>query len=323
MKKTLALTTLGLFLVLIILPAVLVRGLNLAAPRREQVRLGPAIPIDVFIVAENRIQRMDLEEYVKGVVAAEMPASFQMEALKAQAVIARTYAVLRMRVFGGPGCTHYPGADICTDHTRSQAWKSEAEMRQIWGAFNAGRWWRRIEQAVEDTAGLIVVYQGAPIDPVYHSTCGGATEASGNVWQQHLPYLVSVTCDWCRHSPHYRRTVEIPLSEVAARLGAVPAASPSSLFSVVTTSTTGRVMSVSTPAGLLKGTEFRSLLGLPSTRFTWEVVGTNLRFQVSGHGHGVGLCQYGADGLAKSGRGFLEIISFYYPGVTVRPLFDE
>jgi stage II sporulation protein D len=323
LKKVVALTVVGLFLIIIVLPGVLAMGLGPWVPRRPGPELGMAVPIDVFVVAENRIVRMDLEEYVKGVVAAEMPASFHPEALRAQAVIARTYAVVRMRVFGGPGSLHHPGADICTDHTRTQAWRSEAEMRQFWGVLNAARYWRRIQQAVADTAGLIVLHEGAPIDPVYHSTCGGMTEASGYVWQRHLPYLVSVPCEWCRHSPHYRRTVELSRGEVASRLGALPTSSAAGLFAVATTSPTGRAVSVTTPEGVIRGVEFRQLLGLPSTRFTWEVAGNTIRFHVRGHGHGVGLCQYGADGLARAGRNFTEIITFYYHGVTIRHLFGR
>jgi stage II sporulation protein D len=325
MKMTLPLFTIGLFLVIIMLPTLLVRGCDLTPLRREPVpKLGPVLTIAVYVVAEGQVRTMDLDEYVKGVVAAEMPASFHPEALKAQAVIARTYAVRRMRIFGGTGCPHYPGADICTDPNHAQAWKSQADMAEVWGAFNAGRYWRRIEQAVEDTAWLIVVHAGMPIDPVYHSTCGGHTEASGQVWQVDVPYLVGVTCDWCRHSPYYRSTQELNVSEVARRLGmAVPATSPAGLFSVQSTSPTGRVTSVRLPSGLVSGREFRTRLGLPSTSFTWELRGDTFRFTSSGRGHGVGMCQYGADGLARSGKGFLEIIGHYYPETAVRRLFDE
>lgn len=160
------------------LPGVLAAGLGPWLPRRHGPELGPAVPIDVSVVGENRIVRMDLEEYFKGVVAAEMPASFPPEALRAQAVIARTYAVVRirvyggivrsfparartyavvrMRVFGGPGSLHHPGADSRTEHTRTQAWRSEPEMRHSWGPYHAGRYRHRIQQAVKDTAGLIV-----------------------------------------------------------------------------------------------------------------------------------------------------------------------
>jgi len=115
------------------------------------------------------------------------------------------------------------------------------------------------------------------------------TEASGYIWQRHLPYLVSVVCKWCRHSPHYRRTVELSRAELASHLGALPPASPAGLLAVATTSPTGRAVSVTTPEGVMRGSEFRQLLGLPSTRFTWEVVGNTVRFHVRGHGHGVGV----------------------------------
>ena len=305
---------------LILLPALLVRGCDwgLTPSLPNASELVPAIPIVVYI--EEELVTMDLEDYIKGVVKAEMPVSFHLEALKAQAVAARTYAVLRMRAFGGSGCEHHPGADITADAQRAQAFASGAPAD--WGR-QTYHYSALVEQAVRETDGLIVTYDDYPIDAVYHSTCGGHTEAAGDVWQQAVPYLLSVECGHCSHSRYYRTNYTLTWEE-AARLLQVAGASPGSeIFRIDKTSASGRAHTISTERETWRGLDFRTRLGLPSTHFNHEVCPDVILFQCQGWGHGVGMCQYGADGLARSGRSFLDILSHYYPGTRVRPIFHE
>lgn len=316
-------------LVILLLPALLVRGLDLE-PRpggSESKSITSAVNVRVLVHSTGRIEEMPLEEYVLGVVAAEMPASFGMEALKAQTVAARTYVARRMTAFGGPGCSEHPGADICTDPSHAQAWMSREEMRKAWGVFNFERYYTRLEEAVSSTAGLVMTYNDQPVDPVYHSTSGGPTEDASEVWQGAVPYLKSVPCDYCRHSPYYSHVMEMSLEELGTRLKDrdVPVflQSGKGRPEIAATSATGRVKALRLAKTVIRGQDIRSVLGLPSTRFTAEIRGRTVVFTLRGKGHGVGMCQYGADGMAKEGKSFRDILTYYYTGVKIRNMFEE
>ncbi|MCL5039915.1 MAG: stage II sporulation protein D [Firmicutes bacterium] len=311
----------------IILPALLTRGCLVSPSKKApQPRGGiTLITIKVYLEKEKRILEMPLEEYLMGVVAAETPASFEPEALKAQAVAARTYALKRMRQFGGRGSQEHPGADICTDPQHGQAWVSWPELTRIWGN-NYTTYRKKVEEAVLSTSGLVIVYNGFLIDPVFHSTSGGRTENSEDVWSEKVPYLRSVVCDYDRHSPYYQTTLEMTLREMARKLGnAVPTSTLSNGggLRVLERSDTGRIKTIRVGGQEMKGTDFRTALGLPSTNFTWEYQGDKIRFTVRGYGHGVGMSQYGADGLARNGKNYIEILQYFYTGVKIMRAFEE
>jgi stage II sporulation protein D len=156
-------------LVVVVIPSVIVRGCGLSIyPPTPQLSSFDDT-VKVFVVSSNEICNMQLEEYIKGVVAAEMPASFGVEALKAQAVAARTYTLRRMTALGGPGCTANPGADICTDHRHCQAWVSQDELRKRMGYVNYPIYASKIQDAVNSTRGLVATYQGNLIEAYYHA----------------------------------------------------------------------------------------------------------------------------------------------------------
>lgn len=312
----------------IIVPTLAVRGWDLLAPPRRHAATGSGenTVIRVYLADVNRTVAMDLEEYVKGVVAAEMPAEFAPEALKAQAVAARTYAVRRMAPFGGAGLAGHPDADIGTSHEDGQAWLSEAQLRQRWGPFNYYRYWQKISQAVDETRGLIITYQGEPINAAFHSTSGKRTADAKEVWGTDVPYLKSVPCRWDQQSPRYRDTKEYTLAELEARLGAdtgVMAAAQSGggeWAQVLAYTDSGRVDRIRLGSKNFRGAEVRQRLDLRSTNFTWELSGDKVVFHTIGYGHGVGLCQYGANGQAKEGRNYREILQYYYTGVDIKHL---
>lgn len=288
----------------------------------------PLLKIDVYYVPEQKVISMDLETYVKGVVASEMPASFHPEALKAMAVAARTYAVRKMRIFGGSPSR--PDADVTSDPKIDQAWAPVEVLRQRWGPILFLINWARIEKACEETRGLILMYGGLPAEAVYHSTCGGQTEAARDVWGRDVPYLQSVTCTFCQHSPYSKyQQVVVSKSTLSDKLSAsgisVPvwAMTDSSFMSVTRVSPTGRIKELSIWGQSIKGTDFRNLLGLRSTLLTWSIKGDSVVFQVKGYGHGVGMCQYGADGMGRQGKSFKEILAFYYPGTRLAGIFEE
>ena len=163
MRRLLAFTALLVIVLVIIIPALVVR-FDFSGPALQGgggLHRGEDVPIHVFIPELNKIVEMNLEDYVKGVVAAEMPAEFELEALKAQAVAARTYAVKNMIAFGGPGLADHPGADVSADHKQSQAWLSETQLKAKWGPFAYDRYWSKIGKAVDATRGQIIPTMGS------------------------------------------------------------------------------------------------------------------------------------------------------------------
>jgi len=292
---------------------------------------GPAadepIQLKVFHAATRSIISLPLEEYVVGVVAAEMPASFSPEALKAQAVLARTYAVAKLPRYGGQGSVLSRGADISTDPRHDQAWMGREEMRARWGFVNYYLYSRKIRKAVEETRDLVLTYQGGLIEAVYHSTSGGMTENAQDVWGHSYPYLVSVPSPIEAFSPHWRTDVRVSLNRLASCLGVsrslllAESQNPArEVIEVVSASRTGRVTEVKVGGKTFNGHEFRHLLGLPSTWWTWTLEGDAVIFSTRGYGHGVGLSQFGAEGYAREGRSFVDILRHYYPGTWLQDL---
>ncbi|NLW56588.1 MAG: stage II sporulation protein D [Firmicutes bacterium] len=313
MKQALCGLFLSLFILLFLLPLTL-------------SKCGPApqgITVCLYLKEANKIITLDLEEYVMGVVAAEMPANFHPEALKAQAVAARTVTVRRLKRFGGPGYPAVEGADLSDDINDSQAWLSKQELVGKWGLWNYLGYWRKIAEAVEATGGQILTFQGQPIDAVYHSTSGPRTESSEAVWGVALPYLRSVECLYDQHSPKYSQEQVFTVSEVQAQLqlGKVsPVATGRPFVQILNLTGSGRVNSIRLGDKVFSGTELRRRLGLNSTHFQCRLEQDRLIFKTIGYGHGVGLCQYGADGLAKQGRNYRQILAHYYQGVQLSKL---
>ncbi len=327
MLRATAVVFLSVVAILIGVPALVVGGFGQAPPGPQPEPYNPTIHL--YLGSSKQIINIGLEDYVKGVVAAEMPASFELEALKAQAVAARTYVVKRARLFGGSGCDAHPQADVCDNPAHCQAWLPTSELQQRWGMIDYQTYWGKISAAVSATAGQIITYQGVAIDPVFHSTCGGHTEDAGNVWQKSLPYLQPVDCTYCAASPRLqteqRYSVTAFLSAVLGEGAAVEAMAQQARGGTVpltirSETSTGRVATVAVGSRTLKATELRYLLGLYSTNFTSELDGDAIVFHVQGYGHGVGLCQYGADGMAAVGHNYRQIISHYYQGTMITDL---
>ncbi len=308
-RRTLLVGLAALVFCLIILPTILVRG---CAPARTGLS---GLTVALYLGGAKEVVRLGLEDYLVGVVAAEMPARFSLEALKAQAVAARTLTIKRMRSFGGRGCRHAGAADLCDQPGDGQAWLSEADLRRTWG-------WRynslqgKIARAVAETRGLVLLYEHRPIDAVYHSTCGGKTEDAAQVWGHPIPYLQSVVCGYDSFSPRYRTQVKIAGDELLRRLGLKPGGRTALDLHILGRSPSGRVTSVSVAGKAYTGSAFRQAVGLRSANFTWTLQGKTVIFTVKGYGHGVGLCQYGAEGMARKGANYTQILRHYYRGVS-------
>ena len=268
----------------------------------------------------DTVEEIDLGTYLVGVVRAEMPASFEEEALKAQAVAARTYTIYKIQTGGN----HGEEANICTDSTCCQAYISEERARVNWGE-NADAYEKKVENAVTSTDGETILYGGVPILAVFHSSSAGLTRAAGRVWLNDLPYLQAVDSpEEGEAIPNYYSRVEFSAAAFKEKLLVV---APEADFSGpmdgwlrnAVTDSAGSVETVEAGGVTVKGTQVRSALGLRSACFDWEVQNGKLVFYVTGYGHGVGLSQYGANQMAADGADYQEILTHYYTGVTVEP----
>ncbi|MEW5899775.1 MAG: stage II sporulation protein D, partial [Bacillota bacterium] len=286
---------------ILIATLLLVAALLLGLPYLvNHARVSKGVMVRLFIHQENRIVELPLEEYLVGVVAAEMPAEFSPEALKAQAVAARTYTLRRLSSAGAADQLH-PGADLCDDFRHGQAWLSRQELENRWGTPDYYRYYYKVKKAVDDTKGLVITYQGELIDPVYHASCGGkSTENAEDVWKFKEPYLRSVACPYDA-DPQPVQTKAVSLEIVDRMLGTnlmtVPAAGGAETrrdIRVLERTATGRPKTVRVGDKIIPATVMRDLLELRSTDFTWKIEGNRVVFTTRGYGHGAGLCQYGA-----------------------------
>ncbi|WP_152947811.1 stage II sporulation protein D [Desulfofundulus thermobenzoicus] len=289
---------------------------NLLSPVQVQAR---DARVRLYLHGTGQVMELPLEDYVVGVVAAEMPAAFPLEALKAQAVAARTFVVRRM--MGGPVInSEHPGADVCDDHRHGQAWISREEMHRRWGPLRFYEYYYKIRRAVDETKGLVITFQGQLIEPAYHASCGGrGTESAAAVWQQDLPYLKGAPCPYDTDTRAVQ-SVSLPLEQVdralGVRLEAVPVTGGSGgPLQVLERTPAGRPKLIRIGDKKLSAVEVRERLGLRSTDFTMALTGGQVEITTRGYGHAVGLCQYGAKGLAEHGYNFERILQHYYTGV--------
>lgn len=271
----------------------------------------------------DTVEEMDLGTYLACVVRAEMPASFEEDALCAQAVAARTYTMYKLR-----GGSNHTNADICTDSTCCQAYMTKTEAQANWGT-EAEENEAKIQRAVTDTDGQVILYHGAPILAVFHSCSAGQTRGAGEVWQNDLPYLQPVSSPEPTDSiPNYYSRVEFTAKEFQE---AVRQSCPQATFKGAMQSwlnnavvdSAGNVETVDVGGVTVKGATLRGILGLRSACFEWQVEGEQLVFYVTGYGHGVGLSQYGANRMAQEGYSWREILTHYYTGVSVEPYDPE
>lgn len=276
--------------------------------------------ISLYDRASGKTEEMPLEEYLIGVVGAEMPASFPLEALKAQAVAARTYAVRHMTAFGGSGCS---GADICTDSGCCQSYRNPEQLKKKFGG-DARQYMDKLRQAVYETEGEYAAYKGEPIEALYHSSAGGRTEDAQNVFSAALPYLVGVDSPGEETAGKYAAEVRVSLGEFTNRVNKKwPAAKLKKnrlgeQVKVVSRYDSGRVKELKLNKVTVSGRELRRLFDLNSANFTLSI-GEKVTIRTRGYGHGVGMSQYGANQLAKKGKTWREILEWYYAGVTVGP----
>lgn len=269
----------------------------------------------------DAVEIMALDVYLQGVVRGEMPASFELEALKAQAAAERTYIYYQLAA--GRKEAH-PNADVCTDPSCCNAWLSEEAAREKWGGDFDG-WESRIEEAVAATDGQVALYDGQPILAVFHSSSAGKTAGAGDVWSGDMPYLRSVDSPEGEETvPNYYSAAEFTAAEAKALLAqAHPeltfSGGPDKWFGAVEKDESGRVGTVEVCGAPLRGVEVRRIFSLRSACFTIDAAADRVTFRVTGYGHGVGMSQYGANELARQGRTWQEILIWYYADITIGP----
>lgn len=270
----------------------------------------------ISALIEGEIKEMTIHDYLIGVLAAEMPASFEIEALRSQAVAARTYALNRLLVT--PSAKHTSAA-VCGDKTCCMAFADEADMLEKWGSSYAA-YRDKIEMAVSSTAGLCLVFKGEPVLAVFHSSSAGKTEASENVWGVPVPYLRPADSPESGDSvPNYVVSVTVSLSDFKDTIRAAfphavlsdkkPLAAENAVYTE-----SGRLSSVVFGGVTVTGTKLRELFGLRSAAVAIDLTEDAVILTTTGYGHGVGMSQYGANTLAKNGLDFSEILLHYYEG---------
>ncbi len=295
------------------------------SPTAASTALSPTADKDITFTVqrEGGTITTNLQDYLPGVLAGEMPALFEEQALMAQTVAARTYILHRMQ---HPSSAH-PEADICDDSACCKAYASESILRENWGS-HYDTYWARITHAVQGTDGQYLTYENEPIEAVFHSSSKGATESSEAIWNPR-PYLVSV------ESPETTEDVPNLVTEAvfsSAELKSVLSekfpklqfsADPAAWLTDLRLTDSGRVDIITVCGTPLKGTHLRSALGLRSSAFTVAYANDAFTFTVSGYGHGVGMSQYGANVYAKQGRSYAEILAHYYPDTQLSSITER
>lgn len=271
--------------------------------------------IDVSVLIDGTVENLTMDEYLTHVVAAEMPVSFELEALKAQAVAARTYTLYKMTV--EPSEAH-PNAHVCGDINCCKAYVSFESLQTQWGD-NYDDYLSKISEAVAATDGVVLVYEDEPILAVFHSSSYVVTENSENVWGSALPYLRSVKSPETEEEvPDYNSTVQVSYDDFSATIrerfpDVTFSEDPDSwIANDMVFSGNGRLMSVTIGGVSVKGTELRELFELRSASMSISTSREGVLFSVRGYGHGVGMSQYGANALAKEGKEYADILRWYY-----------
>lgn len=265
----------------------------------------------------GEVEQVKLDEYLCNVVSAEMPATFEQEALKAQAIVARTYTIYKILN------KKHDNADICDDSTCCQAWISKDDRLAKWEENQRESNWQKICSAVNETSGKIITYENKPIDAFFHSNSGGITEVPVNVWGgTGYPYLQSVETSGENTYTQYASEVTLSQEELINKLKekysdiSIDFTNSEDIKILEYTEST-RVKTVKFGNHEISGVEARTLFGLKSTNFEISRDGNNIKFSVKGYGHGVGMSQTGADCMAKNGSRAEEIIKHFYTGVEI------
>ncbi|OAB47738.1 stage II sporulation protein D [Paenibacillus antarcticus] len=319
----------------LLLPVIVVllrhQPISLPTPKQPVVVPSPSPPsvaeeepqVSVYLSKLGQIETLSLEDYVIGVVAAEMPAQFESAALTAQAIAARTFIVQRLFTNDKSGVP-IEGADV-TDTVAHQAYISKEILEKEWKSNGKSVDLAKLQRAVQDSRNIIMTYKGKPITASFFSTSNGYTENSEDYWKTSIPYLRSVSSPWDQTiAPGYKKTLTISKKQFLSDLGlsniAIPtmksaSSSLNSLIHILSTTEGHRIKELKIGGVIFSGREVREKLGLRSSQFSWVESGDDIVFTTYGYGHGVGMSQWGANGMAKEGYTASQILKHYYTGI--------
>ena len=269
----------------------------------------------------DEVEEVKLDDYIACVVSAEMPVSYELEALKAQAIVARTYTIYKITT-----SKKHDNADICDKSTCCQAWISKENRLKRWKKSDAQNNWNKIIRAVNETAGKIVTYNNKPINAFFHANSGGKTEIPFYVWGgSGYPYLQVVETSGEDAYSQYSSEAEFTKEELEKKIREKHSdfeidLEENDCIEIKERDNSNRVVTVKIGNLNLSGVETRTLLGLRSANFTVDISNNKVNFKVIGYGHGVGMSQTGADALAKQGKNCEEIIIHFYSGVEIKDM---
>lgn len=288
----------------------------LASPREQTVFNELKVettPIEVSIQRSesNQIETIPLEQYVASVVASEMPATFELDALKAQAIAARTYIVNHLL---------RDGEEIITDTTNHQVYRNKEELQTIWGADFHWKW-EKIIRAAAETENLIITYESEPITPTFFSMSNGYTEDAQHYWGNDLPYLKSVESKWEETLPNFKTQEIFTVTEINKLLN-IQLRNGEAAHITMNHTPSKRVSKLQINDYTFTGRDIREKLNLRSTDFTIEQKNNHFIFTTKGYGHGVGMSQYGANGMAMEGKAYDEILSYYYKDIEISEITE-
>lgn len=253
--------------------------------------------------SNGSVINLNMTDYLIGVVSSEMPASFNLEALKVQSVLARTYALKAKQT----------GKKL-TDTVSTQSYIDIDQMKNKWGnSFNT--YYNKIKNAVENTNGEYLSYNGNYIEALYHSTNNGKTESSLDVFGNYYPYLISVSSEYDKNASSYLKAISMPLDTISNKLGL--SLNNDSVISILSYTDGGNIKEININGNNFSGKKVRELLGLRSADFDISISDNNANITTRGYGHGVGMSKYGANGMANAGYSYKDILSHYYPGTTL------
>ena len=286
--------------------------------------------IKLKITATGQIKEISVNEYLKGVIPSEMPAEYDIEALKAQAVVARTYLYQKMKT------SAHKDADICDNYAHCQAYLNEEqilkswEKNKKWDEATRNKHLKKVEEAIKSTENIAITYKGEYIKAYFHACSGGKTENVSNIWgKQSIPYLVSVESLGEEGYKNYKSSVRLSISELQTKLNKDEIIKCNiqlegrDVVEILSYTDTGRVDKVKIGGVIYTAEKLRGLLGLRSTNFNVEYIDKEVIFNVIGNGHGVGMSQVGANYYAKKGYAFDKIITHYYTGVDITYINKE
>lgn len=329
--KIIIIMTLIIFAVLIILPLIILRGdeysigkfslNNDNIVKNSKITFPSNGKVKLYHKKDGVVEELDLEDYIMGVVSSEVPADFEEEALKAQAVAARTFYMNRRN----QPCkdAQSKGAEVC-DTTNCQVYMSKSERMKSWGSSQAQNNWNKIEKAVQETKGQVLTYDGKVLEyPQFFATSSGKTENAKDVFSVDVPYLKSEESKGEEIAPKYKTSLKISIDDFVNKINTkYPKANVAkndlaARVKVKSHTEAGGVKEIQIGDEVIKGTEFRELFGLNSTNFNLDFGTSVVIANCTGYGHDVGMSQWGANVMAKNGAKYDEILKHYYSGVEI------